>query len=276
MQKRLYRSRTDTVLAGVCSGLGKYIGIEPNLMRLITVALFLFGSVGFWMYIVMAIIVPKEPEPGFMENCGLYYTGKTSYNVNNRNMNGYNGNGMYQNNVNRNMNGFNNGYPNGFNNGNPNGNFGGMPYGAPGGYPNGNGFQNGYGNNGFQNGYGNNGFQNNYGNNGFQNNGFGNNGFRNGYGNNGFPNANNGFAGNVYPDPNMNQGFPNDNFGQYRNFGNGYPNDIYGGASFAGYQPDPGFPAMPCPIVNTDETADAASGFAVDAAGGGGKGGGIA
>jgi phage shock protein C len=60
---RLYRTREDKWVAGVLGGLGRYFGIEPTLLRLLFIVLVALGAgwpvVG---YIVMAILVPKEPE----------------------------------------------------------------------------------------------------------------------------------------------------------------------------------------------------------------------
>jgi phage shock protein PspC (stress-responsive transcriptional regulator) len=62
--KRLYRSRDDRMVAGVCAGIADYFGIDPTLVRL----LFVFGALGtvsglFWAYLIMAIIVPEEGSP---------------------------------------------------------------------------------------------------------------------------------------------------------------------------------------------------------------------
>ncbi|HJX35956.1 MAG TPA: PspC domain-containing protein [Dehalococcoidales bacterium] len=61
MEKKLYRSRTDRKLVGVCGGLGKYFDIDPTIVRIVFVALLFCGTLGFWLYIAMAIIVPEEP-----------------------------------------------------------------------------------------------------------------------------------------------------------------------------------------------------------------------
>lgn len=55
--KRLYRSRKNKVLSGVCGGIGDYFGIDPVIVRLV----FIFTGVGLLAYIVMAIIIPIEP-----------------------------------------------------------------------------------------------------------------------------------------------------------------------------------------------------------------------
>jgi phage shock protein C len=62
-QHRLYRSERDQVISGICAGLGKYFGIDPVIFRLIFVLLALNGS-GVIIYILMALIVPKEGQEG--------------------------------------------------------------------------------------------------------------------------------------------------------------------------------------------------------------------
>ena len=60
--KKLYRSRTERWLAGVCGGLGNYFGVDPTLVRVIFVILSLtFGS-GLLIYLVLWLIIPNEPE----------------------------------------------------------------------------------------------------------------------------------------------------------------------------------------------------------------------
>ncbi len=61
MQKKLYRSRTDRKIWGVCGGLAKYFDIDPTIVRVIALASILVGTLGIWIYIIMAIIVPLEP-----------------------------------------------------------------------------------------------------------------------------------------------------------------------------------------------------------------------
>ncbi len=62
MEKKLYRSRTDRKLVGVCGGLGQYFDIDSTIVRIVFVALLFCGTLGFWLYIAMAIIVPEEPD----------------------------------------------------------------------------------------------------------------------------------------------------------------------------------------------------------------------
>lgn len=57
--KRLFKSRTNRMLCGVCGGLGEYLNIDPTLIRLI-VAVLGFTGTGVFAYIVAAIIIPDE------------------------------------------------------------------------------------------------------------------------------------------------------------------------------------------------------------------------
>ena len=61
MHKRLYRSNTNRVIAGVCGGIAEYFNIDPIIIRVIAVALLLAGSAGLWAYIILWIVVPKNP-----------------------------------------------------------------------------------------------------------------------------------------------------------------------------------------------------------------------
>lgn len=60
--KRLYRSRTDRSLAGVCGGLAEYFQVDPTLVRVLFVLFTLMGGPGLIVYIALALIVPEEPE----------------------------------------------------------------------------------------------------------------------------------------------------------------------------------------------------------------------
>jgi phage shock protein PspC (stress-responsive transcriptional regulator) len=60
MERKLYRSRTDRKIWGVCGGLAKYFDIDPTIVRVVAVASLFAGSLGFWIYIIMAIVVPNE------------------------------------------------------------------------------------------------------------------------------------------------------------------------------------------------------------------------
>lgn len=61
-EKKLYRSRDNRMIAGVCGGLGEYFNVDPTLIRLIwalvSVPLAFFG--GIVVYIIAAIIIPER------------------------------------------------------------------------------------------------------------------------------------------------------------------------------------------------------------------------
>ena len=62
MDKRLYRSKTDKKIAGVCAGMGEYFNIDPVLIRLIMVLLIFAYGIGPLIYIISWIIIPEKPE----------------------------------------------------------------------------------------------------------------------------------------------------------------------------------------------------------------------
>lgn len=60
--KKLYRIPSQGMIGGVCVGLGEYLSLDPTVIRLIFILLFLFGSSGFWIYLIMWLLVPIKPE----------------------------------------------------------------------------------------------------------------------------------------------------------------------------------------------------------------------
>ena len=64
MEKRLYRSNTDKILAGVCGGLGEYFDVDPTLVRLlwVIVSVFMAGIGGVIAYVLAWLIVPRKPS----------------------------------------------------------------------------------------------------------------------------------------------------------------------------------------------------------------------
>lgn len=64
--KKLYRSRTDRYIAGVCGGIGQYFNIDPIIVRIIfIVATFAHGA-GLVAYLILAVVVPLESGAGTM------------------------------------------------------------------------------------------------------------------------------------------------------------------------------------------------------------------
>ena len=61
--RKLYRSRDDRMIAGVCGGLGQYVGIDPTVIRVIFALLVVFGvGSGLLIYLVLMLIIPLEPD----------------------------------------------------------------------------------------------------------------------------------------------------------------------------------------------------------------------
>jgi phage shock protein C len=66
----LYRSKHDRVIAGVAGGLGRYLKIDPVLVRLFFVLLTLSNGIGLLLYVVLAIVVPEAPESEELQGAG--------------------------------------------------------------------------------------------------------------------------------------------------------------------------------------------------------------
>jgi phage shock protein C len=62
MRDRLYRSRDERVLFGVAGGVAEWLDIDPALVRIVFALLVLTAGFGLLLYIVMAIVIPLEPE----------------------------------------------------------------------------------------------------------------------------------------------------------------------------------------------------------------------
>lgn len=62
MSKKLYRSKKDQIIGGVCGGIAEYFGIDATLVRLAFVLFALIEGAGIIAYIIAWIIVPERPE----------------------------------------------------------------------------------------------------------------------------------------------------------------------------------------------------------------------
>ena len=62
MQKKLYRSKTDQKIAGVCAGLAEYLNIDVSIVRVIWALIALSAGVGVLLYIVCAFVIPEKPD----------------------------------------------------------------------------------------------------------------------------------------------------------------------------------------------------------------------
>ena len=59
MKRELRRSAKNCISFGVCGGIAEYLGIDPNVVRLIWVAVSLFAGAGILLYIIAAFLLPK-------------------------------------------------------------------------------------------------------------------------------------------------------------------------------------------------------------------------
>ncbi len=63
MRDRLYRSRDERVIFGVCGGVADWLDIDPSLVRIAFVLLTVSAGIGLVLYVVMALVVPEEVAP---------------------------------------------------------------------------------------------------------------------------------------------------------------------------------------------------------------------
>lgn len=61
MRKRLYKSRRDKLLDGVCAGIADYFALDPTLVRLAWVLFTAMGGAGIAAYLVCMLVFPEEP-----------------------------------------------------------------------------------------------------------------------------------------------------------------------------------------------------------------------
>lgn len=59
--KKLYKSRTDRMIAGVCGGTAAYLDVDPTLVRLAFIFLLFLGGLGFLLYLIALVIMPENP-----------------------------------------------------------------------------------------------------------------------------------------------------------------------------------------------------------------------
>ena len=59
--KKLYRSRKDSKIAGVCGGIAEYFNIDSTIIRLLAVITIFFGGSGVISYLIAWLIIPLEP-----------------------------------------------------------------------------------------------------------------------------------------------------------------------------------------------------------------------
>ena len=62
MANKLYRSRDNRWIAGVCGGLAEFFGLSPKVVRIICALFIMIYGSGLMIYIILAIFIPKEPK----------------------------------------------------------------------------------------------------------------------------------------------------------------------------------------------------------------------
>ena len=62
MEKKLYKMQQGKMVCGVCAGLADYLKIDVSLMRIIWVIVSLCGTIGIWVYLACAIILPWKQD----------------------------------------------------------------------------------------------------------------------------------------------------------------------------------------------------------------------
>jgi phage shock protein C len=65
--KRLYRSRDQRMIGGVCGGLGEYLGMDPTMVRLVVILITLFWPLTPLAYLVLLLVVPEAPRSAAQE-----------------------------------------------------------------------------------------------------------------------------------------------------------------------------------------------------------------
>ncbi|MFA5431553.1 MAG: PspC domain-containing protein [Candidatus Paceibacterota bacterium] len=57
--KKLYRSKTDRVIFGICGGLGEYFEVDPLILRILFILLTFTGGSGIVIYLILAVLIPS-------------------------------------------------------------------------------------------------------------------------------------------------------------------------------------------------------------------------
>ena len=62
MQKKLYRSKSDRVIAGVCGGVAEYLNIDVTIVRVLWAIASVFAAAGIIAYLICAFLIPEKPD----------------------------------------------------------------------------------------------------------------------------------------------------------------------------------------------------------------------
>ncbi|HEX5493499.1 MAG TPA: PspC domain-containing protein [Mycobacteriales bacterium] len=61
-EKQLRRSKSERMLFGVCGGVGQYLGVDANILRVGVAILTVIGGSGIALYLIGALLIPEEGE----------------------------------------------------------------------------------------------------------------------------------------------------------------------------------------------------------------------
>ena len=67
-KKRLYKSRKNKMVGGVCGGLAEYFNMDPTIVRIIAALLCLLKGAGLIVYIIACLVMPYDDEEGFEDD----------------------------------------------------------------------------------------------------------------------------------------------------------------------------------------------------------------
>jgi phage shock protein C len=59
--KKIYRSRDNKMIAGVCGGIAEYLSVDPTVVRILFVFLLFLGGNGLFLYLILMFLIPQRP-----------------------------------------------------------------------------------------------------------------------------------------------------------------------------------------------------------------------
>ncbi|QUH24405.1 PspC domain-containing protein [Serpentinicella alkaliphila] len=83
-KKRIYLSKENSVISGVCGGIGEYFDIDPTVVRLFWILFSIFGGAGIIGYIIAMVIIPENPHSTCEEYDTSYKSNETYKNYSNK------------------------------------------------------------------------------------------------------------------------------------------------------------------------------------------------
>lgn len=67
MQKKLYRSKSNRMMVGVCGGIAEYFNVDPTIIRVIWAIASVFAFAGVIAYAICAFVIPEKPETDIID-----------------------------------------------------------------------------------------------------------------------------------------------------------------------------------------------------------------